>query len=165
MKITSLGPSSSASEEAIASPGLPDRKVDTLPARQEKPQHKWKSRLKTASNAVKRYLYTPRAAYPHWEAYTPKHAGGRAVEGKFQSLYTSKLLFANHASDRKAMSVSEGSEKEARVSKESEFTLSEWRLVSEHKGQRVWVNDNGVRVREEDAWWGSLTNRGKRHEW
>jgi hypothetical protein len=46
------------------------------------------------------------------------------------------------------------------------FALSEWRLVSEHEGKRVWVNSEGVRVREERlSWWAALRKCVKRQDW
>lgn len=48
------------------------------------------------------------------------------------------------------------------------FGVSEWRLVGGCLGERVWVNGEGVRVREERErvkWWAALRRRVRRCEW
>ena len=73
---------------------LPDDVIDILAE-----GSKFKKAFTRTSNTIKRYVLPPRAAYPHWSAYTPQHVRPEAVESHDlgKSLVTSTLDSANIA--------------------------------------------------------------------
>ncbi|KAF3032144.1 hypothetical protein E8E11_001660 [Didymella keratinophila] len=144
-----------SSLESTGSPNLPDDVIAILAK-----ESKLKKALKRTSNTIKRYFPPPVAAYPHWSAYTPQHLRPDAIEAD------QPRTDSGYHSNATSFSETTASDNSSTSLKLRKFTLSEWRLVSEDKGKRVWVNFEGVRVREERlSWWAALRKRAKRSNW
>ncbi|KAF3047081.1 hypothetical protein E8E12_011082 [Didymella heteroderae] len=143
--------SSPSSVQSTGSPGHADD-VPAILAAESKLKRKWEK----ASNTVKRYVLPPGAAYAHWEACAPRSPAKSAETVESDS---------NAASVSKITPLLDGNRDSPRSSEDARFLLSEWRLVGEYQGKRVWVNAEGVRVREEDSLWASFSNRVKKRAW
>ena len=129
---------------------------------------KLKRRSQASANTLKRYLWIPRSAYRHWSAsatqdscQTREHRDESVRDVPAVSSYKwrfGRVTARARKDEVKKRAVFEEDDYVGEKVDQVKENKDEWKMVSEDSRGRIWVNSEGVRVIEKDAWWKSVVN-------